>query len=97
MKKSIAILGMGRFGQFLADELCANGADVLIADNEERVVNQYAGIVSEAVIVDLLDPVDKSVELFLACNRNGKSYLSVAVLYSSRCRVINRYFGFRYS
>ena len=55
MKKSIAILGMGRFGQFLADELVANGADVLIADNDERIVNQYAGIVSEAVVVDLLD------------------------------------------
>ena len=56
MKKSIAILGMGRFGQFLADELCANGADVLIADNDERIVNQYSGIVSEAIVTNLQDP-----------------------------------------
>ena len=54
--KAIAILGMGRFGQFLADELCANGADVLIADNDERIINQYASKVSEAVIVNLMDP-----------------------------------------
>ena len=54
--KAIAILGMGRFGQFLADELCANGADVLIADNDERIIKQYASKVSEAVIVNLMDP-----------------------------------------
>ncbi len=55
MNKSIAILGMGRFGQFLAEELSKNGADVLIADNDEKIVNQYSGIVSDAVIADLTD------------------------------------------
>ena len=34
----------------------ASGADVLIADNDERIINQFAGQVSDAVIVDLLDP-----------------------------------------
>ena len=54
--KSYAILGMGRFGRYLADELCANGADVLIADSDEGVINQYASKVSEAIIVNLMDP-----------------------------------------
>ena len=37
MKKSIAVLGLGRFGQFLTEELCKNGADVLIADAAESL------------------------------------------------------------
>lgn len=56
MGKSIAILGMGRYGQFLMHELCKMGADVLIADNDELVVNQFAGLVSDAIVVDLHDP-----------------------------------------
>ncbi len=56
MDKAIAILGLGRYGQFLTEELCANGADVLIADMDERLVNQLAGLVSDAVVADLSNP-----------------------------------------
>ena len=56
MGKSIAILGMGRFGRFLAQELASGGADVLIADSDEQIVNQYAGMVSDAVVADLNNP-----------------------------------------
>ena len=56
MRKSIAILGMGRFGQFLTKELSEKNADVLIADSDSRIINQYAPLVSNAVIVDLTDP-----------------------------------------
>ena len=56
MGKSIAILGMGRFGRFLAHVLASGGADVLIADSDEQIVNQYAGMVSDAVVADLNNP-----------------------------------------
>ena len=42
MKKSIAVLGMGRFGQFLAAELCKNGADVMIVDADEETIRRTA-------------------------------------------------------
>ena len=56
MKKSFAILGMGRFGQYLTRELADNGADVLIADSDREIIDQFAGIVSYAVVADLSSP-----------------------------------------
>ncbi len=56
MKKSIAVLGLGRFGQFLTAELSRNGADVLIADEDEETVRKFANHVSCAVKADLNDP-----------------------------------------
>ncbi len=56
MKKSIAVLGLGRFGQFLTAELSRNGADVLIADSDEETVRKFANMVSCAVKADLNDP-----------------------------------------
>lgn len=56
MKKSIAVLGMGRFGQFLTSELSRNGADVLIADDDDETIRKYANLVSCAVKADLTDP-----------------------------------------
>ena len=56
MKKSIAVLGLGRFGLFLTEELCRSGADVLIADDDEETVKKVANSVSCAVKADLTDP-----------------------------------------
>lgn len=56
MKKSIAVLGMGRFGQFLTDELSKGGADVLIADSDEETIRKFANQVSCAIKADLSDP-----------------------------------------
>jgi trk system potassium uptake protein TrkA len=56
MKNSIAVLGMGRFGQFLTAALSRDGADVLIADNDEETIRKYANLVSCAVKADLNDP-----------------------------------------
>ena len=56
MKKSIAVLGLGRFGQFLTSELSKNGADVLIADDNEETVRKFANGVSCAIKADLNDP-----------------------------------------
>ena len=56
MKKSIAVLGMGRFGQFLTDALCKKGADVLIVDEDEETIRRFSGVVSCAIKADLCDP-----------------------------------------
>ena len=56
MKKSIAVLGMGRYGQFLTDALCRQGADVLIADDNEEILQKFAGRVSCAVRANLSEP-----------------------------------------
>ena len=56
MNKSIAVLGLGRFGQFLTEELAKSGADVLIADDDEETVRKVANSVSCAVKADLNDP-----------------------------------------
>lgn len=56
MKKSVAVLGMGRFGQYLVQELVKNGADVLIADGDRKIVESFAGIVSDAVVAELTNP-----------------------------------------
>ncbi|SFG41401.1 trk system potassium uptake protein TrkA [Lachnospiraceae bacterium C7] len=60
MNKSIAILGMGQFGSYIAEELSDNGADVLIADKNEEIINQYADKVSYAMTAELSDP--KAIE-----------------------------------
>lgn len=56
MKKSIAVLGMGRFGQFLTDALCKEGADVMIVDDDEETIRRFSGAVSCAIKADLTDP-----------------------------------------
>lgn len=56
MNKSIAVLGMGRFGQFLTAELCKKGADVLIADADEETIRRFSDSVSSAIKADLCDP-----------------------------------------
>ena len=55
MKKSIAVLGLGRFGLYLTEELSKSGADILIADDDEETVRKAANIVSCAVKADLTD------------------------------------------
>ena len=63
MNKSIAVLGMGRFGQFLTDELCKKGADVLIADADEETIRRFSDSVSSAIKADLCDPESIRAEL----------------------------------
>ncbi|MBQ1802910.1 potassium channel family protein [Lachnobacterium bovis] len=56
MSKSVAVLGMGQFGRYITEELCESGADVLIADKNEEIINQYANMVSIALTAELSDP-----------------------------------------
>ncbi|MCR5484944.1 MAG: TrkA family potassium uptake protein [Clostridiales bacterium] len=53
MGKSVAVLGLGRFGRFVTDELINLGADILVADSDQTAVEHYADKVSYAVKVDL--------------------------------------------
>ncbi len=56
MKTSmVAVLGLSKFGRSLATELANNGVDVLVADKNEELVNQYADIVTYALVADLTD------------------------------------------
>ena len=53
MKKSIAVLGLGKFGKSLVRTLNSLGADVLAADRDETLVKEIADLCSEAVCADL--------------------------------------------
>ena len=50
--KSYIIIGLGRFGQTLARQLCALGAEVLALDKRSDLVQQVADDVTHAVVGD---------------------------------------------
>ena len=50
--KSYIIIGLGRFGQTLARQLCALGAEVLALDKRSDLVQQVAEDVTHAVVGD---------------------------------------------
>ncbi len=55
MKKSIAVLGLGKFGESIARELIEAGCEVLVVDmNKERVQN-ISDIATYAVTADVCD------------------------------------------
>lgn len=53
---SYAILGMNRYGSQLAHAIAATGADVIIADEDQDIVNLYADRVTFAVCLDMTNP-----------------------------------------
>ena len=53
--KTFAVLGLGNFGMSVADELMAGGAEVLVADRNEQLIEENAGRYTQAVIADLKD------------------------------------------
>ena len=58
------MLGLGKFGIGVADELMERGAEVLVVDRNERLIEQHAGKYTQAVIADLAD-VEQIKELGL--------------------------------
>ncbi len=52
-KKSIAVLGLGQFGRSLAEGLYDLGMDVLVADNDEELIADFAGKSTVAIHADL--------------------------------------------
>lgn len=55
MNKSIAVVGLGRFGESIAEELFKNGAEVMVIDNDNEKINDIANRVTCAMNVDVCD------------------------------------------
>lgn len=55
MNKSIAVIGLGRYGKSIATELYKNGADVLAIDGNPEIVNEIADSVTCAMSLDVCD------------------------------------------
>ena len=53
--KSYVVIGLGRFGQTLARQLCMLGAEVLAMDTSNELVQQVAEHVTHAVVGDAQD------------------------------------------
>lgn len=51
MKKSVAVLGLGKFGSSIARSLAKGGAEVLAVDKDEDLVRDIADKVTCAVCV----------------------------------------------
>lgn len=55
MKREFAVIGLGRFGGSICEELSREGMKVLAIDINEQKVNEYKNIASYAVIADASD------------------------------------------
>jgi len=55
MKKQFAVIGLGRFGSSICNELMNLGMEVLAMDKSEERVNEFATIATQAVIADTVD------------------------------------------
>jgi trk system potassium uptake protein len=55
MKKEFAVIGLGRFGGSICQELSEQGVPVMAIDNNEERVNKFAAIASHAVCADTTD------------------------------------------
>ena len=53
MKKSVAVLGLGKYGRSLAENLYRMGADVLAVDRDAGVVNEMAAQCTSAICANL--------------------------------------------
>ena len=58
MSKSIAILGLGKYGKSLAENLYQMGADVLVADRNAQLIQEYASRVTTAMCVNLAEETE---------------------------------------
>ena len=55
MIKSVAVLGLGKYGRSLAENLSGMGASVLVADRNEQLIQEFAPKVTAAVCANLAD------------------------------------------
>ncbi|MCR5770874.1 MAG: TrkA family potassium uptake protein [Butyrivibrio sp.] len=53
---SFVVFGLGKFGQAIADKLLESGADVMVVDHDEDIIEQYSSKATSAVEADLTDP-----------------------------------------
>ncbi len=74
MSKSIAVFGIGRFGRSLALTLSESGADVMVVDGDENVIEKIADKVTYAIKADL-----KSAEAIQALGLEDMDAVVVAM------------------
>lgn len=55
MNKSVAVLGLGKFGKGLAENLYRLGADVLVVDKNEELVDEFADKCTSPICANLED------------------------------------------
>src|SRR5690625_1259034 len=55
MKRDFAVIGLGRFGGSICNELSLEGMQVLAIDKDEDKVNEFKNIATHAVIADSTD------------------------------------------
>ncbi|MCR4690885.1 MAG: TrkA family potassium uptake protein [Lachnospiraceae bacterium] len=87
LKKSVAVLGLGKFGRSLSENLYQMGADVLAVDCNEELVNEFAGKCTSAVCANLTNEEEvaalglKNMDIVVvAMGRNlAASILSIAI------------------
>lgn len=53
MRKSVAVLGLGKYGRSLAESLYKMGADVLVVDKDEKIINEMTSKCTSAICADL--------------------------------------------
>lgn len=52
----VVVIGLGRFGGSLAEELVHRGSEVLALDNRPHLVQQFSDVVTHAAVADTTDP-----------------------------------------
>lgn len=71
MNKSIAVIGLGRYGKSIATELYKNGADVLAIDGNPEIVNEIADSVTCAMSLDVCGCTKRDRYLEHGCGSCG--------------------------
>ncbi|MCR5762727.1 MAG: TrkA family potassium uptake protein [Treponema sp.] len=52
---SFVIFGLGKFGQAVADKLIDSGAQVIVVDDSEDIIEAYSSKATSAIVADLTD------------------------------------------
>ncbi len=55
MKKEFVVIGLGRFGGSIVQELVQQDADVMAIDKQQERVDEFASIATQAVVADTTD------------------------------------------
>lgn len=95
MKKQVVVIGLGRFGYFLAETLFTMGHQVLAIDSDEKKVQSIAARITHAVQADATDEA--------VLRKLGISNFDVAVVgigsgiqYSVLCTILLKKLGVKY-
>ena len=95
MKEQILIIGLGQFGMSLAKNLSEKDFDVIAVDMNQKLVNEAANFVTDAICIDAIDEVSLSKlspkdRDMVICTIGAKeaSILTVALLKQMGCENI---------